>query len=49
MLRRGNVANVFLGARPTIQAMSQIMRTLSLYGDFNLNLKDFFTGYRSRR
>ena len=39
--RRGNVANVFLGARPTIQAMSQIMRTLSLYGDFNLNLKDF--------
>ena len=39
--RRGNVENVFLGAKPTIQAMTQIMRTLSLYGNFDLRLEDF--------
>ena len=39
--RRGNVENVFLGAKPTIQAMTRIMRTLSLYGNFDLRLEDF--------
>ena len=39
--RRGNVANVFFEAEPTLRAMEAVMNTLTLFDDFNLNLEDF--------
>ena len=39
--RRGNVANVFFEAEPTLRAMEAVMNTFTLFDDFNLNLEDF--------
>ena len=37
----GGQPNPFLGAEGTLEAMRNLMETQNLYGDFNLDLKDF--------